>query len=80
MPVRLLGSTPILALKSNVYRPASAGRRNPLRAGCLDDLLIRQRRRPLGVGVALGVLITVEFFVSSEILLISVIAGLVALA
>lgn len=51
----------------------------PLMAGCLDDLLIRQRRRPLGVGVALGVLITVEFFVSSEILLISMIAGLVAL-
>jgi hypothetical protein len=51
----------------------------PLMAGCLDDLLVRQRRRPLGVGVALGVLITVEFFVSSEILLISVIAGLVAL-
>ncbi len=30
------------------------------------------------MGVALGVLITVEFFVSSEILLISMIAGLVA--
>ena len=51
----------------------------PLMAGCLDDLLIRQRRKPLGVGVALGVLITVEFFVSSEILLITMIAGLVAL-
>ncbi len=50
----------------------------PLVAGCLDELLIRQRVRPTRVGVALALLATVQFFVSSELLLIGVLAGVVA--
>ena len=52
----------------------------PPMAACVDELLVRQRRRPVRVGVALGLLVTVEFFVSSEMVLIVVLAGLFALA
>ncbi len=41
----------------------------PLIVGCLDELIIRQRRRPTTVGIALGVLIVMEFFVAVEVLL-----------
>jgi hypothetical protein len=50
----------------------------PLIVGCLDELLRVRRRRPIPVGVALGLLLTVQFFVSTEMLLIT--AGAVALA
>ncbi len=52
----------------------------PLMAGCVDELLVRQRAGPARVGVALGVLVTVEFFVSSELLLIAAVAGAVTMA
>ena len=54
----------------------------PLILGCLDELLVRQQRRPVPVGIALAVLIVVEFFVSAELLLIvamSTVAGVVLL-
>ncbi len=51
----------------------------PLAAGCLDELLIRQRVRPVRVGFALGVLVAVEFFVSSELVLIAFVSGVVAM-
>jgi hypothetical protein len=54
----------------------------PLMLGCLDELLVRQQRRPVPVGIALAVLIVVEFFVSTELLLIaamSAVAGVVLL-
>jgi hypothetical protein len=38
--------------------------------GCIDDLFVRHRFRPLWVGFALGLLLTVEFFVSVEVLLL----------
>jgi hypothetical protein len=40
----------------------------PLMVACLDELLVRQRRRPWVTGAALGLLVTVQFFVSSEVL------------
>ncbi len=43
----------------------------PLILGCLDELLVRQRRRPVPVGIALGLLVVVEFFVSTELLVIA---------
>jgi hypothetical protein len=43
----------------------------PLIVLCLDELLFRTPRRPVVVGVALGLLITFQFFVSSEVLLIT---------
>jgi Family of unknown function (DUF6541) len=50
----------------------------PLMAACLDDLLIRQRRRPAVAGSALALLFVIEFFVSIEIALLVAIAALVA--
>ena len=49
----------------------------PLFIVCLDELLIRQRRRPVVVGVALGLLVTLQFFIGTEVLAITVIMGAV---
>jgi hypothetical protein len=54
----------------------------PLMVACLDELLIRQRRPPLVVGSALGLLLVVQFFISSELLVVacmSAFAGMVLL-
>src|SRR5205807_1640490 len=51
----------------------------PLIVACLDELFVRQRRRPVPVGVALGLLVTVEFFLSTELLVIAAICGAVAM-
>ena len=59
----------------------------PLIVGCIDDLFVRHRYRPLRVGVAIGLLLTVEFFVSVEVLslmalfavFVAVVAGIAAL-
>ena len=40
----------------------------PLMVACLDELLVRQRPRPWVTGAALGLLVTVQFFVGSEVL------------
>ncbi len=42
----------------------------PLIVGCIDDLFVRHRHRVPQVGVALGALVTVQFFVSVEVLLL----------
>jgi hypothetical protein len=42
----------------------------PLMVGCLDELLVRQDRRPAVVGTALGLLVVVQFFLSTEMLVI----------
>lgn len=49
----------------------------PLILGCLDDLFVRHRRRPVSVGIALGVLVTVQFFVSVEVLLLLVLFAVI---
>ncbi len=40
----------------------------PLMVACLDDLLVRRRHRPVVSGAALGLLLTVQFFVGTEVL------------
>jgi hypothetical protein len=50
----------------------------PLVVGCLDELLIRQRRRPVPVGVVLALLIVVQFFLGTELLAIMAIVGVAA--
>jgi hypothetical protein len=40
----------------------------PLVVICLDELLIRQRRRPVVAGIVLGLLISLQFFVGIEVL------------
>jgi hypothetical protein len=51
----------------------------PLVLICLDELLIRQRRRPLVTGVILGLLVALQFFIGSEILLIVALFGAIGL-
>ena len=50
----------------------------PLMVACLDELLVRQRRGAVAVGVALGLLLAVQFFVGTEVLAMVVVMGVVA--
>jgi len=52
----------------------------PLIVACLDELLVRRRHSPANVGLVLGVLVVVQFFVSTEVLAILAIVALAALA
>jgi hypothetical protein len=47
----------------------------PLVVACLDEIVIRQRRRPVATGVLLGLLVTLQFFLSTELLVIIALAG-----
>jgi hypothetical protein len=49
----------------------------PLVVACLDELLLRQRREPIGTGVVLGLLVTVQFFIGSEVLATMVMVGVI---
>lgn len=51
----------------------------PLIVACLDELLVRQERRPLRVGLVLGMLIVVQFFLGTELLTIMALSGAVGL-
>jgi hypothetical protein len=48
----------------------------PLLVACLDELFIRQRRRPVTVGILLGLLVVLQFFLGTEMLAILVITGI----
>ncbi len=50
----------------------------PAMVGCIDEILVRQRVRPAKVGIVLAALATAQFFVSSEMLLIAAVTGVVA--
>ncbi len=52
----------------------------PLMVACFDELYIRQRFRPARVGAALAVLVTVQFFVSTEMVLIVSVSAVLATA
>ena len=52
----------------------------PLVILCLDELLFRQRRRPVTVGIVLGLLIVFQFFVGTELLLIMAVCTSIGLA
>ena len=47
----------------------------PLVVACLDEIVIRQRRRPVATGVLLGLLCALQFFLSTELLVIVALAG-----
>ena len=51
----------------------------PLIVACLDELLFRQRRRPVATGVVLGLLVALQFFIGTEVLVIMVMMGLVGI-
>lgn len=46
----------------------------PLIVACLDEILVRQVRRPVPTGVLLSLLVAIQFFVGTELLVISLIA------
>jgi hypothetical protein len=50
----------------------------PLIVLCLHELLVRQHRRPGPVGLGLGLLIVLQFFISTEVLVITAITLVVA--
>ncbi len=52
----------------------------PLVLLCLDELLVRQRRRPVPVGIALGVLATVQYLVSPEMVVLTALAAVIGTA
>jgi hypothetical protein len=52
----------------------------PLIILCLDELLFRQRNRPGLVGVLLGLLVTLQFFVGTEILVMFAMIAVICLA
>ncbi len=47
----------------------------PLVVACLDEIVGRQERRPVTTGMILGLLVAVQFFIGTELLTITVIAG-----
>jgi hypothetical protein len=47
----------------------------PLIVVCLDELLVRQRWRPIVTGLLLGLLLAVQFFIGTEILVLTVITA-----
>ncbi len=47
----------------------------PLVAACLDEVLFRQRARPVAAGAVLGLLVTVQFFVGTEVLVMMLVLG-----
>jgi hypothetical protein len=51
----------------------------PLIVLCLDELLMRQRWRPAVAGVLLGLLVTLQFFVGSEVLVDTAIFGAIGI-
>lgn len=51
----------------------------PLIIACLDELLFRRRRRPVPTGIVLGLLIAVQFFIGTEVLVITVGMGLIGM-
>jgi hypothetical protein len=50
----------------------------PLVVMALDELLVRQRRSPYRTGVVLAVLLVIQFFVSTEVLVITCVFGAIA--
>ena len=51
----------------------------PLMLGCFDELLVRQRYSPWWLGAALGLLAVLEFFISTEVLVIVVLASVMGI-
>jgi hypothetical protein len=52
----------------------------PLALACLDELFARRRQPPVRIGVALGLLVTVQFFLGTELLVMLLVTMAIALA
>ena len=72
----LYGFSPIILTSLNYsHLNLSISPIPPLVVACLDEIVIRQRRRPIGTGVLLGLLVTLQFFLSTELLVIIALVG-----
>jgi len=72
-PFILIGLTDAHLMLSMVPIP-------PLVVLCLDELLLRQHRPPARTGVVLGLLVTAQFFIGSEVLVLTIIAAAIGIA
>lgn len=71
----LYGFSPLVLVNlTNAYLMTALSVVPPLVVICLDELLIRQERSPLIVGFCLGILLTLQFFIGTEALIILLIA------
>ena len=52
----------------------------PLVVACLDELFFRERRSPVGTGILLGLLVALQFFIGTEVLVIMVIMVAISVA
>ena len=67
----LYGFSPFaLVSLSNAWLMVGMAPIPPLIVLCLDELLFRQRKDPFRVGIGLGLLVVVQFFLGTELLLI----------
>ncbi len=74
------GFAPFLLLSlTGAWLMVSFGVVPPLIVLCLDELLLRQRRRPVWTGVLLGALVALQFFIGTELLLIVVISAAIGI-
>jgi len=51
----------------------------PLVVVCLDELLVRQQRRPVMTGILLGLLVVLQFFLGTELLFIVFIGAIIGI-
>ncbi len=69
------GFSPFIIVNlTNAYLMSAMAVIPPLIVLCLDDLLFRQGRRPVLIGIALGLLVALQFFIGTEALIIMAIA------
>ena len=75
------GFSPFIIVNlTNAYLMTATAAIPPLIVLCLDDLFFRQRRRPVVIGIFLGLLVALQFFIGTEALIIMVIAAVVGIA
>jgi hypothetical protein len=76
----LYGFSPfVITALTNAHLMVGMAAVPPLVIACIDELLLRQRGRPVMIGIVLGLLVTLQFFIGVEVLLIMAIMTLVGL-
>jgi len=76
----LYGFSPYMAAHALGHPPLVTVFTPPLMLLLIDDLFVRQRRRPIAGGIALGVLAAVQLLIWEELLLAEALVALVGLA
>ena len=75
------GFSPFIIVNlTNAYLMTAMAAIPPLILLCLDDLLFRQRPRPAVIGIVLGLLVALQFFIGTEALIIMAIVALLGTA